>query len=425
MRRSLATVIPAFVLTIAAGAQTTRIVTQPNGVQAAIQASAPGDIILLPNTGGAPDYLPFTVDKGITIRGDGCRIGHALPGIATASDALVVNVPGGQRAHLDGLDLSVSYSAILGNTGLGLVVGGGSVTLQRCTIRRRVGDAIQVAAGTLLCQSCTIESACLTNLGGLTAAAALAGGNGIVGNGANVCLRDCTVRGSDLSVFWTFGAGGQQFSFWPAGSGVVINDGTLHAERTFFFGGRGTVGPASPQVHSGAPGLYALGAARVWLADGSATGGNSTNGATGAAGFLNMSSIAADVQGMAFQGGSPSGWGSFGPVNAAPLARLTVDPAWQRGVTSTLTVRGSALALFGFALALDPTPTLQPFAIEPLWLLNNVWITGGLLDGAGAASVGVAVPNVPSLQHQVVWCQALSGTGLPLRATTPGGGLIL
>jgi hypothetical protein len=405
---------------VTAGAQATWTVTQPNGVQAAIQAAAPGDIILLPNTGGAPDYAPFTVDKGVTIRGDGCRIGHALPGIASPSGTLVVNVPVGQRAHLDGLDLSFSYSASMGNTGLRLVVGGGSVTMQRCTIRCRVGDAIQITAGTLLCQSCTIESACLTNLGGV-ASAAFAGGHGIVSNGASVFLRDCTVRGSALSVFW---AGGLQFSFWSAGSGVVLDSGTLHAERTSFFGGHGTVGPGL-FVHSGAPAIYAIGASRVWLADGSATGGNSTNGSTGAAGLLNSSGFAADVEAMVFQGGSPSGLGSLGPVNAAPLARLAVTPPWQRGATSTLTVRGSASALFGLALALDPTPTVQPFAIEPLWISNSVWITAGLLDAGGVASLGVAVPNVPSLQHQVVWCQALSGFSLPLRATTPAGGLIL
>jgi hypothetical protein len=35
-------------------AQTTWTVTQANGVMAAIQNAAPGDVILLPNTGGSP-----------------------------------------------------------------------------------------------------------------------------------------------------------------------------------------------------------------------------------------------------------------------------------------------------------------------------------------------------------------------------------
>src|SRR5262245_66605515 len=80
----------ALVVVSGARAQTTWTVTQQNGVQAAIAAAAPGDVILLPNTGGFPDYTPFTVDKGGTMRGNRCRAGWPLG--ASTTDVIRIQV---------------------------------------------------------------------------------------------------------------------------------------------------------------------------------------------------------------------------------------------------------------------------------------------------------------------------------------------
>ena len=125
-------------------------------------------------------------------------------------------------------------------------------------------------------------------------------------------------------------------------------------------------------------------------------------------------------------GGQPGGAPSSGSVNPnAPLVRLALAPAWARGATSTLTCSGDPNTLFGLALAPDVQPSTVPtIVVEPIWFASGAVFAAGLLDPAGSATLTVAVPNTPSLQHLTVWCQAVSGNALPLRASTIAGGVI-
>ena len=406
MLRQLTRLAPVLVAMASAVAQTTWTVTQINGVQAAIQSAAPGDIILLPNTGGFPDYYPFTVDKGVTIRGNGCRIGYGLAGGPSgATYQVIVTVPAGQRAHLDGLDLTYAWIPLFqANIGLGLAVTGGSLTVQRCNIVNRINNTVSVSNASVLFQSCTIQS------NGLTV-----GGVAIHLQASHVSVCDSIVIGSNDTYYV-----GPFVLSAPARAAVAIAGGTLHAERTSFTGGSYT---GTPSPSPGACGIEVSGPASVWLSDSSVVAGSGT---TGGNAVCNSGVTSVQLTNTTLTPGTPGGTTSTMPVNPnAPLVRLSLAPAWQRGTSSTLTCRGAPGTLFGLGIALDPAPTFHPFTVEPLWSVTNVPIVAGLLDANGLANLTVAVPLAPSLENMTVWCQAVSGPALPLHTTTLAGGLIL
>ncbi len=61
---------------------------------------------------------------------------------------------------------------------------------------------------------------------------------------------------------------------------------------------------------------------------------------------------------------------------------------------------------------------------EPVLFVTGTAVFAGMLDPTGTATIQVAVPNFPSLEHVTVWCQAVSGNSLPLRASTIAGGVV-
>ncbi|MBL8728162.1 MAG: hypothetical protein JNM25_07015 [Planctomycetes bacterium] len=406
-------VLPLLLCLAPCAAQTTWIVTQANGVQSAIQGAAPGDVLLLPNTGGFPDYSPFTVDKGVTIRGNGCRIGWGAPGSSANVHELVVAVPAGQRAHLDGLDLTWSYHyAYQSSIGMRLVINGGSVTVQRCSITCHNGQAVTVQGANVVCQACTITAPGMP----------YAGGPGISAQTSYLELSDCQVVGSDMTN-WLIGV---HVFRWPAQAAVELMNSTLHAERTALFGGNYTPSPWGLPAAAGACGLNVAGASKTFLADGTITGGNSGPGVVGATALCNASADPVHLANVTLVAGAAGGLPSTGPVDpSAPLARLQVAPPLQRGVTSTFTCLGLPGDPFALVIAYDPAPVTHPYLVEPIWATNHGFVTGGLLDASGRATVAIPVPAQPSLQHQVFWFEAAAGTGLPMHATTLAGGAIL
>lgn len=379
-------------------AQSTWTVTSPTGVQAAIDAASPGDIILLPNTGGVVDYECFSVAKGVTIRGNGCRIGARSA--ASTLTALVVSVPSGQRAHLDGLDLGYGWHPQFGNVGTTLQVYGGTLTVQRCALRQRALSAANIADADVGFENCTIWA----EAGGYP-------GQGINAANARIELHDCSVRGAGATVVM-FGLGGQ-----PA---LYLVNSSVHAERTTIQGGGNTY----PNVGiSAAEGIVMTGASRMWLADCAVVGGSSSF-AGGMPALSNNTTTAVEVANTTLQAGAPGGTAVFGPVTPAPLMRLALAPDFQRGTTSTFTFQGQPNALYGLVIALDTAASFVPRIVEPIWFVNGIPIVSGLLDGNGAATHAVAVPNVPALQYATIWGQAIGGNSLPLRASTAIGGMI-
>jgi hypothetical protein len=377
-------------------AQATWTVTSPTGVQAAIDAASPGDIILLPNTGGVVDYECFGVVKGVTIRGNGCRIGASSS--ASASFFVFVDVPPGQRAHLDGLDFGYGFHPQFGNVGTTLQVTGGTLTVQRCALRQRVVTAATVANCRVVFEHCSIHA----EGGGYP-------GQGINAANARITLHDCSVTGADAT------ASVISLSAQPA---VQLVDSSLHAERTSFRGGNNAL-----SGRDAADGIVMLGSSRMWLADCTVAGGNNSFG-SGKPALRNTTGIAAEVANTTLQAGTPGSLAVVGPVATAPLVRLALAPSFQRGTTSTLTFQGSPGALYGLWLALDSTASLVPEFVEPIWFVGGIPVAWGLLDATGAASYPVVVPDVPVLQYATAWCQAVGGSSLPLRASTVAGGMI-
>jgi len=390
-------------------AQTTWTVTQQNGVQAAIAAAAPGDVILLPNTGGFPDYTPFAVTKGVTIRGNGCRVGWPLG--ASSTFELTIQVPLGERAHLDGLDLTWSQHSG-GNIGMRIVHNGGVASVQRCNVLYAGGDAARIAGGAIVFQSCSLHAQRVSGIAVIGTAA------GVFVQGGNVTVRDSSVHGFDAGIFW-FGGHAIAQSAQP---GADLVGGSLHAERSTFVGGSGVT---SISFLVGGCGVRTSGAAAMWLGDCTLAGGSTAGLATGGPALCNNGGTTAHLANVTLSPGVPGAPPSTGSVNpAAPLVRLALAPAFQRGATSTLAFAGEPGALFVLGLALDAAPTLHPFLVEPVWIVANVPVALGLLDATGGATFAVAVPAGPSLQNQLVFCQAISGFALPLRASTIAGGLI-
>ena len=383
---------------VSLAAQNTVIVTAQDGVQAAINAASPGDVILLPNTGGQPDYESFSVFKGVTIRGNGCRVGASM----SAPIAVVaVNVPAGQRAHLDGLDFSYSYNAQFGNVGTQIQVSGGTLSVQRCSFQTLFGSSVAIANAEVLFEGSTIWS-----VGSVFPSPS------IHAVGSRVSLHDCSVRGPNAAMVPPLAS----FNAQPA---VLLIDSTCHAERTSFQGGSNNLA-----LRDAAEGFVMSGASRAWLSDCSVQGGSSTTG-VGKPALVNNTATAAELANTQLQAGQPNAVPSIGPVVVAPLLRLAMSPELQRGTTSTLTFQGSAGNVFGLWLALDSASVSVPEIVEPIWFSQGIPISWGLLDGAGAATYPVVVPNVAALENATVWCQAIGWLALPLRASTALGGMIL
>lgn len=381
-----------------APAQTVWTVTAWNGIPSAIAAASPGDVLLLV---GGTTYEPFLLDRGLSIRGNGATIGG---GPSSPSGAVVVDIPAGQVAHLDDIRFTYGYSPF-GSLGCPVSVRG-NVRIERCSfLSRNSATALTATAADLWIAASSITS------GGTTSS-----GLAFSATDSRVTLRDCTVTGSNAGCHPSAGCS-WSFAAQPA---VVLGNGSLHAERTTLLGGNHTT---TGFAGDGAAALQNAGGS-LWLGDCMLVGGSSVAGA-GATALVHNAAGAAALRQTQLVGGLPGGSGALGPIDPnAPLVRLELQPVWTRGATSTLTGRGDANAPFGLWIAPDLAPATIPLVVEPVWALTGANLTVAVLDAAGATTWSFAVPNLPALLHLPVWCQAVAGTSLPLRASSLAGGLV-
>ena len=63
--------------------------------------------------------------------------------------------------------------------------------------------------------------------------------------------------------------------------------------------------------------------------------------------------------------------------------------------------------------------------VEPVWFLAgpSAPVLFATTDANGVAVFPFTVPNVPVLEHRAAWFQAVSGSALPIHATTLTGGV--
>ena len=370
-----------------------------SNIGAVVAAASPGDILVLSTQGGPGlDYFAFQLIKGVTIRGNGARVGWYGTGTPVA-----VSIPPGQVAHLHGLDLTVGVSPLVPPYNFGCVVqvNGGTVRIESCTFGT-YGPVVSIAQADVTLINCVVS---------------LAAGAGVSANAARLTMRDCTIAGASSMCDPHTGC---SLIFFPARPALELVSSTLHAERVTLVGGSHFL---SNFVANGASALTALNST-VWLADSSLYGGSSGNGFADPA-LANTGSVPVAMRQVLLVPGSPGGSASAGPVNPnAPLVRMQLSVPWTRGLTSTLLVAGDPGAPYGLWLAPDTTGSLTGVVQQPVFATTGVAITAGLLNGSGDASYSVAVPAIPSLLHATVWCQGFSGFQFPLQATTIAGGLV-
>lgn len=388
----------------AAFAQTTHIVTTWGGIPAAIAAASPGDLILLPNTGTpGTDYGPFTLDKPLSIVGNGCRIGSSQQqgGVGPVSVVLAA----GERALLEGLDLTQGHSPF-GNIGTQLQIQGGTVAVQRCAIAYGVEHAVRVDQATVLFDTCTI-----------TAFGFLGAGAGIAAGISKLTVRDCVVTGADAA------QSPSPVPFQPAQPGALLWPGAaMHAERSTFRGGSHA---QTIFAGDGAPGIQSELLASGWLADVTAIGGDSTQG-SGGAGHANNGIIGWRSGQTTLVGGHPGGQPHTGqaPIQST-MARLAITPPLQRGAVSTFTVTAGPGHGYGVLFAFDSAPSPVLGIFEPTWLLASAALFGGALDASGQAVIPIAVPALPPGIEVQVWFQAISGPAwLQVHVSTLAGGRV-
>lgn len=398
MRVLLPFVIASFA--VVAPAQTTWTVTSPTGIDAAIQSASPGDVIVLSPPRSQTTWKvfePFTVSKGLTIRGQGNRVGYE-PQFSKFN--VSVDVPVGQVAHFEDLDFTYAYSPF-GSGGTTVSVAGGVLRVEDCALRRANGSALRVTDADVTVVRSTVVA--LNDLYG--AGAALEGTN------ASLALRGCTVTGGDAGCHPV----GCFVSENPPVPGICVTGSRLQIEGGTITGGS----QIAPFVGVGAPAIEATNST-VSLAGVSLVAG-ATSGVPVAA-IVSISSTPVEMSNVSVVAGTPQ---FVGPVTSnAPLVRLDIAPSWQRGTTSTVSVTGSPNALFSLWYAPAMTPAATPLVVEPVWILGGIPLVNGVLDGAGLASAQLRVPAATPTSLASIWLQAFSGTALPLRASVIAGGVV-
>lgn len=388
MRLLLAAVIA---LPAAATAQTIWNVTTPD-IQSVVNQASPGDVLVLtPPT----FYRGFTLNKGLTIRGNDAGIG-AVPGGTSSDYAIVIAVPPGQVAHIERIDTSYAYAPWV-TTGCRVEVTSGSVRFEDCLLYAE--SALKISNAQVV-----VTGGSVIGRGGP------ASGFTIEATNSHLSLRNCIVTGNASSCSYPTCQ-----TQLPARTAITAIGSVLHAEGVTVQGGS-----QSSIASVGAPAVVLQNSA-AYFTDCSLTGGSGTVGATA----LVNNGAPAELRNTTLTGGSPGGQPSSGPlvVNNA-LTRLDIAPAWQRGVTSTITIQGEPSVPFYLFLTPAAASTTIPLAIEPVWDAGAVGIVFGVLDPQGLAVLALQVPNNPALQHATAWFQVASGASFPVRASTIAGGVV-
>jgi hypothetical protein len=289
------------------------VVDPPTGptAQAAIDAAAPGDILLLKPSASDPAADLVIDGKGLTLVADGADIGfHGLK---------VQNVPAGQQVTVRGVTLSGPAPFWPAASALSIFSCAGSVWFDTCTVT----SPDQISAGFL---GWAPEGPAGTNVSAcssvLFTGCQLSGGRGA---SAHV---DCTISGNPGSV------GGAGIAV--AGSSVVLHDTTCTG------GGGGSGGQCTVSQDGGA-GVSAKGASSVHIAASVLTGGIGSSPAfAGVSGGAGSGLLVADAASTVTRRDSTVVHGSWTPFNPdvdAPVGTVSGYPAPARTLALTSPLR--------------------------------------------------------------------------------------
>jgi len=240
------------------------VVDLPSGpsAQAAIDAAAPGDILLVKRSASEPGTDLVLDGKGLTLVADGAGVGfHGLT---------VQNVPAGQQTTVRGFAFSGAAASWPAHSALWVSSCAGSVWFDTCSIT----SPAQLSAGfsgwapegppgatVSACSSVLFTGCQVLGGAGATASAdcfvsgspASVGGAGIAVSASSVVLHGAIARGG------AGGHGGQCTVSRDGGAGVSVADSSsLHFAASFLGGGVGSVPAFAGVWGSAGPGLLVV-----------------------------------------------------------------------------------------------------------------------------------------------------------------------
>ncbi|MCA8953832.1 MAG: hypothetical protein KDE27_30245 [Planctomycetes bacterium] len=410
---SLHAVAASAVLLSLSPAQTVWNATSPDLTPIFAQA-APGDIVLL---SGSNSYVPFTLNKGLTLIGNPGAAIYDSSGIGQRYDSSIL-VPPGQHAHL--VNVNFAFSLLAQSAAGHHVAAAGSVTFDNCsfagTIETYSNHTENVSvAGDVRMHHCRILNHPSMTTVGLRAFSGF------------VSLTDCDLVGHP--------AGWDPFSFpWNATSGLTIVDATVVASRCTMTGGHADWDYNSNQLLPASPGIEIIGSSgELYLSDSTVVGGDGgpswqTYGPGAAA--LAVSTVGAARAEFARNSliggtGTVNGPATAGNAVLVPeLVGIRIDHGFVRGQTTTVTATaGSSQLLLGIFGSLEPGLSTYPLVIEPV-LQTAFGVTLATPAAGALVTAPIAIPNVSSLLGVEAWLQALQLTSGPVRASAVVGGVV-
>ena len=337
-------------------------------IQAAINAAAPGDCVLV----DAGIYEAFTVAKPLTISAQPSALVQIL-----SLGAISINLAPFEICNLAGLDIEVPS----------MTISGGVCSAERCTIRTVTG--LEVSNNNLALRWSSVWAS---------------SGSGLHLQNGHLHASDCTI---------STGAGSSSRSTY---AGLYV-DGLCTcslSQCTLMGAWPNTLTEPDASVAMDVTGMQANGE-RAWLLDCSLFGGFQANGNLGAALRAPVAPAPAPVRlHRPTILGAIEGQVGYGTVIGV---RTSVDMNVGAPFTTTMTGDpGSLHVFYGGTRVLGSFQT--PHVEQPALGFFDALILGVVVaDAQGEADFTFAVPNNPGVRHAVVWWRGVDILGYPWQAT--------
>lgn len=352
-------------------------------IGAAVAAASPGDRILI----DAGTYGGFVLDKGVLLRPEPA---HAQVNIGSFSSAIDCEVPVGQTALLEGLDLdgllnvrkpvgqvaAGTISLIDVDSSSGITIDDAALALRGCVFLGGRAEGIKMTGAAVLnAVQCTIQGGRVSWFPLMRQGIAASGQSSIVAS-------NCTITGGAISSIHTY---------TNVSSGVSL---TGNAQASFV---DSRIAAFAPNSFSTVVGLANASAVPVVLE--------------------RTTTVSAVLQ-------SPS---VSGLVDNSLVLGLTTQTPLVRGSTFTLDFKTRpALPVVAHLTLQLATPSSHPAVAQKQWgfIANSIVLGQFVSDAQGDVSVSIAVPNTAWLLDLPVWFVGWSGDSLPVQLSPVLGGTI-